>query len=374
MSKAVFHTFIAPGRYVQGRGALESLGVELAAFGKRALILWSARVKSVVGPQVVASLAEAGVAGRDEVFGGACTHAEADRLAALAREFGADVVAGIGGGRVLDTAKAVAGQVGAKTVTCPTVASTDAPTSRYTVFYDAAGRRADCVEWKANPDLVLVDTGVIARAPVRTLAAGMGDGLSTWLEAAACRASGAGSFARGVAGEAALALARRCYDIILADGRAAYAACERREVTAALERVIEANTLLSGIGFESGGCATAHMVANSFLAYPECKGLLHGEEVGFGIVAQLCLDPRTPPEERERIVDFEIAIHLPVTLAGLGFRDVSEAHLAGMLDECTASGSLCYNHPFAVTRQSLLAALREADRYGRERLAIWGGR
>lgn len=39
--------------------------------------------------------------------------------------------------------------------------------------------------------------------------------------------------------------------------------------TKAVENVIEANTYLSGIGFESGGLAGAHAIHNGFTAIPE---------------------------------------------------------------------------------------------------------
>ncbi len=61
---------------------------------------------------------------------------------------------------------------------------------------------------------------------------------------------------------AATTLARLCYDTLLADGLAARHAVEHGVVTPALERVIEANTLLSGLGFESGGLAAAHSIHN----------------------------------------------------------------------------------------------------------------
>ena len=73
---------------------------------------------------------------------------------------------------------------------------------------------------------------------------------------------------------------------------------ELKVVTPAVEKVIEANVLLSGLGFESGGLATAHMIGNLLSNEPECKRLMHGEKVGFGIVAQLCLDDEMPVERK----------------------------------------------------------------------------
>ena len=50
----------------------------------------------------------------------------------------------------------------------------------------------------------------------------------------------------------AFALARLCADTLYAYGVEAANSCKRGLVTPALENVVEANTLLSGLGFESG--------------------------------------------------------------------------------------------------------------------------
>jgi glycerol dehydrogenase len=274
---------------------------------------------------------------------------------------------GVGGGKTLDTAKAAAAAAGAKMVTCPTVASNDSPTSSFTVWYDEQGNCIGFESWGVNPDLVLVDTEVIAHAPIRTFVAGMGDALATWLEAEACFKARGPNLAGGTATLAALALARLCYDILMESGVDAKRAVERKIVTPSVEKVVEANVLLSGLGFESGGCSTAHMVANCLPSYPECHGLMHGHEVGFGLITQLCLDDDLSAERVHRIVDFEIAIGLPVTFSDIGLPGVSRARLARIGEICAGPGSLCENHPFAVTADDVVNAMIAADALGEAR-------
>ncbi len=55
-------------------------------------------------------------------------------------------------------------------------------------------------------------------------------------------------------------------------------AAEQHVVTPALERVIEANTDSSGVGFESGGLAAAHAVHNGLTAIPDAHHYYHGEK------------------------------------------------------------------------------------------------
>jgi glycerol dehydrogenase len=358
--------FIAPRRYVQGAGVLNDIGQYTAAVGTSPLVLWDSCVKGIVGKKVLAGLEN--MAG-EEVFGGECTRAEAERIAGRLKDTGADVVIGVGGGKTLDTAKAAAHQAGTKVITVPTIASNDSPTSSFTVWYDEQGACTGFESWGVNPDLVLVDTEVIAAAPVRTFIAGMGDALATWIEVDACLQGQGGNLAGGTATMAAAAIARLGFDILMEHGLQAKRDVEAGTVSQAVEKVVEANTLLSGLGFESGGVATAHMVANALPAFPECHGLMHGEEVGFGVITQLCLDPGVDEELRNRIVDFEIALGLPVTLSDIGLKGVDKQRLKTIGDICAGEGSLCNVHPFEVTSESVVEAMVAADTLGTQRKA-----
>ena len=92
---------------------------------------------------------------------------EVDRLVALARDNGCDIIVGVGGGKVLDTAKAVAYYLESPVIICPTIASTDAPCSALSVLYTDDGQFDKYLFLKANPNIVIMDTTVIAASPVR---------------------------------------------------------------------------------------------------------------------------------------------------------------------------------------------------------------
>ena len=167
---------------------------------------------------------------------------------------------------------------------------------------------------------------------------------------------------------AAMAIARLAYDNLMHYGIEARRAVEKNLVTPQVERIIETNVLLSGLGFESGGLATAHMIGNLFSNYPESKNMMHGEKVSFGIVTQLCLDEDAGVDEMYRIFDFLIAIGLPVTFAQLKHTEVSETMLKEIGDVCAGEGSLCANHCFEVTSEDVVDAMRAVDLLGRDRL------
>jgi glycerol dehydrogenase len=153
-------------------------------------------------------------------------------------------------------------------------------------------------------------------------------------------------------------------------GLEAKRAVEQKVVTHAVERVIETNILMSGLGFESCGVATAHMIANNLPSYPECHGLMHGEEVAFGVISQLCLDENMPTGEMHRIVDFLFAVGLPVTLAQIGLPGATRDRLKPLGEVVGGPGSLSHAHPFKVTPDSVVDAMMAADKLGQERQRV----
>ncbi len=363
---------IAPRKYVQGRNALADAGKYFKILGKKPLVLWDATVKGIVGKTLLDSLAAEGLEAVDVDFQGDCTRKEVDRVIGIIKKTGADIAVGVGGGKTLDTAKASAIETGIRIVTCPTIASNDSPTSAASVWYDDEGNFTGFDCWPFNPDLVLVDSLVISRGPVKALVAGMGDALATWVEAKVALATGAGNLAGGVSTLAAMAIAELGYFTLLEHGVEAKRAVERRVLTPSLEKVIEANILHSGLGFESGGLATAHMIANCLPSFPECHHLMHGDEVGFGVISQLCMDKSASMDEVYEAVDFEVAIGLAVTFKELGLEGISRDRLKSIGDICAGEGSLCESHCFKVTSEAVVDAMIAADALGTERKMLAG--
>lgn len=65
----------------------------------------------------------------------------------------------------------------------PTIAATDAPCTALSVIYTKTGEFDKYLILPQNPNLVLVDSEIVCKAPVRFLVSGMGDALATWFEA-----------------------------------------------------------------------------------------------------------------------------------------------------------------------------------------------
>lgn len=358
--------FISPSKYVQGAGELDRLGEYTKVYGKKALVIISAGGKKRFGERVEASLAAAGVECAFDEFNGECSQAEIDRLVEVLKGTGSDVVLGVGGGKIFDTAKAVAAAVDVPVVVVPTIAATDAPCSALSVIYTDEGQFKEYQFFKQNPNLVLMDTEVIAKSPVRLTVSGMGDALATYFEARACKRSDAGTCAGGKVTSAAMALARLCYETLMSDGVKAKLALEAGACTESVEKVIEANTLLSGLGFESAGLAGAHAIHNGMTAMPETHAFYHGEKVAFGTLAQLVLENA---DELYEVLDFCVEVGLPVTFAQLGVADASYERVLEVARLACADNDTLHNMPFEVTPEKVANAMLAADAYGRAALA-----
>lgn len=356
---------ISPGKYVQGAGELGRLYDYAKAYGKKALVLITASGYGRIG-----DLVEHSFKGQEfelvfDYFNGECSKNEIDRLKNLMDEKGCDLVIGIGGGKILDTAKAVAYYSRTPVLVCPTIASTDAPCSALSVIYSDEGVFEEYLFLPANPNLVLMDTDVIAKSPVRLTVSGMGDALATYFEARAVQTKGASTCAGGTVTSAAMSLARLCFDTLMEEGLKAKLALEAGACsTVAVEKIIEANTLLSGIGFESGGLAGAHAIHNGLTVLEECHHMYHGEKVAFGTITQLVLE-NVAAEELQEMIDFCIELGLPVTLRELGIKEVTEEKLMKVACAACAEGDTLHNMPFLVTPERVCSAMKAADAYGR---------
>jgi glycerol dehydrogenase len=358
--------FCSPARYTQGKNATASLGLEMSTLGLEgpALIVAGRSARSLLSEVWRTSLGEAGIVYHVHDFSGECSASEIERIDKAVRETSARVIIGAGGGKVLDAARAAAADCNLPVVNCPTVASSDAPCSALSVIYTDDGSFEQYRIYRKNPDLVLVDTQVIAKSPPRLLVAGMGDALATWFEAKTCVDGNIKNMRGGSSTQTALALAELCYRTLLNDGADALRAVQIQAVTPSLERLVEANTLLSGLGFESSGLAAAHAIHNGLTAVPPTHAFLHGEKVAFGVLVQLMLEGK-PRSMVDQVLGFSAEVGLPMTLAEVGLGEITSEMLQQIATRGTAKGETIHNEPFEVRPELVSDAIRAADATGR---------
>lgn len=141
----------------------------------------------------------------------------------------------------------------------------------------------------------------LKQAPVRFLVAGMGDAYATYYEGRACMRSSALNYNKA-------------------------ASTRAKVVTPALENIIEANVLLSGIGFESVGLAAAHSIHGGLTELPETHGAMHGEKVAIGTLVQLIME-NAPMKEMVQTLNYYKMTGLPTKLSDIGISEATEEKL-----------------------------------------------
>lgn len=360
--------FASPSSYVQGKGVLLNSDPYLKNFGKKPLLVTDDDVYKIVGKKLEDYLTANGYQVDLVKFNGESSTNEIDRISAIGKQDNVSVVYGLGGGKTSDSAKAVADNLGLPVVIMPTLASTDAPCSRLSVIYKDDGSFDHYRFYSHNPDLVLVDSQVIAGAPAKLLISGIADALATNVEAQAVAQAGADTMLNEGQTLVGNAIAQKCEDTLFKYAHIVVADVKHHVVTSALEKVIEANTLMSGLGFESGGLSGAHAIHDGLTALEETHALSHGQKVAYGTLTQLMLEG-TNQKRYNKYFELILSLGLPTTLADLGLADAGDDKLLVAAKAACSENDTISRLPFKVTPDDVAQAFRAVDAYTTDYLA-----
>lgn len=347
-----------PARVLRGAGVMNELGAVCASLGQRALLIGGQRALQAVEQPVRAQLQAAQVTLAESLwFGGETSVTHIDRLAALVQTAQADVLIGAGGGKALDTVKAVGAQCGLPVITLPTIAATCAAVTPLSIRYDDRGNFADIFPLPQAPAAVIIDSALLAAAPPRWLAAGLGDTLAKWYE---FRAVSVRHPAESGNARASLAHSQICYEIIARHGPAAWAAVQQGSQTAALDQVLDAIFTWAGLTSllsQGAHAAASHALYEGFTFCDKTREFGHGLLVGYGNLCLLALEGRS---EAELLTEMRLArdCGIPLTLAQIA--PLSDAERARIVHEAVQAPDM-QNMAEAVSEARLLAAMQRVD-------------
>lgn len=209
--------------------------------------------------------------------------------------------------------------------------------------------------FKRPPHHCFINLEIISKAPVAYLRAGMGDTLGKYFE---CHFSSRGDI---LAHSSRLGreISNLCYEPLLEYGAEGISAVETQEVTSALEEVVLAiivsTGLVSLLVLDEYNCAIAHSVYYGLVLLEGFEEEnLHGDVVGYGVLVQLAVDKNY--DEAKRVQTFLKSIGIRCTLAEM------KAVLSDKVLKEIVNGPDMVHIPYKVTEEMIQTAMDEVER------------
>jgi glycerol dehydrogenase-like iron-containing ADH family enzyme len=351
----VISLMVAPAQVVRGQQALGDSIDRIVRLGQRPLVVGGATSLNLSQLQVLFDHPQLTI--ERATYLPDCCESSLDRLSTAVAAHRADLIIGVGGGKCLDAAKLLADRVRLPIVTIPTSGATCAAWTALSNIYTETGAFLHDVSLPHCPDLLILDYGIIATAPPRTLVAGIGDAIAKWYEASV--SSGNSDRTLMIA---AVQQARVLRDILFQKSLGALSTPGGAD----WQEVVDATVLLAGVigGLGGAQCRTvaAHAVHNGLTHLPGSHQALHGEKVAYGILVQLRLQEILQGDllaatAREQLLDFYTAIGLPKTLADLGLNEITLAQLHHAAALACQPDSDLHRLPFSVVPDQLVTAM-----------------
>lgn len=267
----------------------------------------------------------------------------------------ADMLFAIGGGKSIDTVKALADIIKKPVFSFPTIASNCSACTSVSIMYNEDGSFKHPYFFDNPPAHAFIDTEIIVNSPSKYMWAGIGDTYAKHFE------SSISSRGEQVPHYIALGVTTTdmCYIPMLEYGRQAMADMDEHKASNAFEQVVLSiivSTALASIllctdhviDYNTG---LAHAIFYALTSYEHVeKNHLHGELVSYGILALLLVDK--DEENFKKVYEFNKSIGLPLKLADI---ELTVEELPKLVEAAIAMKDIEHN-PYEITEEMLTKA------------------
>lgn len=348
--------------YSIGIHAYDTISDICRKFGKQAVLIGGGRALAAAEEKIRAGMGTELSAPPALLYGGEASKENIASLAAARKVQEADMLFAVGGGKALDTCKALAQQLDKPVFAFPTIASTCAATTAVSILYHSDGSFSHPCFLKRPPVHTFIDTSILASAPDRYMWAGMGDTYAKYYEStvSARGETLAHYYALGIAAS------KMCLDPILCWGAQALADNRVGQATDAFEQVALAIIVTTGIAsilltaehtidYNTG---LAHAIFYALTSYPHIeKNHLHGEVVGFSVLLLLLADEQM--EAFAAMYRFMREVGLPTSPEDI---QLTREEVLDVIPKVCAMPDIAHN-PYPVTIQLLTDAFEKLESY-----------
>ncbi len=289
---------------------------------------------------------------------GHCSHEIVDLISSESED--APVIIGAGGGTVLDIAKAVAAKLNRPFVSIATIAATCAAWTPLSVWYTEEGAAINYEIFRQGAFLVAVEPQIILEAPEKYLQAGVADTIAKYYEADIL-SDGVENLPLTAA--LGLTVSKQIGDVLLNEGASAFDAMREKKINHSFLNVVDAivagGGLVGGLGERYTRVAAAHAMHNGLSQLENCKHVLHGLKVAYGILVQTAL--LGDKIELKKLYDKFLVLELPTKLSDIGVDASNRSDLNKVIDAAIAPNETMSLLPFAVDNALLYEAIETVE-------------
>jgi glycerol dehydrogenase len=353
-----------PYEYVNEPNIIVKSGNYVKGLGKNALIIGGKTALSITQNDIVQSFKENDIEFSIKEFKGYPTKKIISEFAKFGEEQKIDVIVGVGGGRVIDTTKAVGNKLGIPIVAIPTIAATCASWAAVSIIYDEEGNQVDFFNSQKSANLILADTKILSEAPDRYLKAGIIDTIAKWYETEPNLKNNNDSLQLKIQIE----IAKLAFNVLKETSFKYFKYKSDKDDLKDFKQIVDSIILLAGLvgSIKSnefyGGIA--HPFYNSSTQIPETRNKLHGEKVAFGILTQLVLEEK-PREELIETFSLFKKFGVPITLKEIGIVDKIDEKINLIAKDVSEKSGFYRGINYELTSDIIKKAILEADNIGR---------
>lgn len=344
-----------PQTYIHQAGAIRSLPKNLESYQiRRALVVRGQKSWQAVQPFWPEN--ELKDHYTEIQFSGECSHEEISRIWQECKDHNYDAIIGVGGGKILDTAKAVADKASIPSILIPTLPSNCACFTPISIVYSEEGKHLGTIRHRQANNLVFVEPELLVNAPIEHLTSGIGDTMAKWYESK-IRFNKLKPEEISVPLEWSHQAAKQCRDNILNLGELAYQAAESKLSTTYFTKMIDTIFVLAGLvgglGGKFGQSVGAHAFNYGYVSLGK-NAHLHGSVVAYGILFQLSLEEKF--DEIEKLIPVYRKLGLPVTWDELKITP-AEGDLEVIANVILAPTSRIHVLPIELSKQNVIDSL-----------------
>ncbi len=353
---------VGPQQFVQGADAFEYLPKFVKNNGyDRVLFLHGVKSLNAAKPYLKGNMPDAHI--KDVYFGGECSPEEIERVANIAKEDGTQLIIGLGGGKVLDTAKSVNHQLKLADILIPTLASNCAPWSTLSVHYKPNHEHINHYIYDHGTDLMLMNPKVIMNSPIDYFVAGIGDTLAKFYESELMFDSAEKEGKMNTQLMISQQMDIDCRDILLNNSVQAVDDMQHQRHTKAWQDVAEAIIVTAGTvggwGDVYGRATAAHSVHDALTIFPETEKFLHGTKVSYGILVQLAFEHKD--DELKELLELYPKLNLPRKLEDLGFDQVDDDLIHKIATEVVSPDKMIHFLPIHIDEKMIFDAMKRLE-------------